>query len=310
MYCGGSSATTTPYSPPVEEVQLSVQSAHASQLEERVWVTLPVKEQEVGISFKEMGQNIGGIAYDFADVLWLGVQSLGHVAANNFSVYSMYEPVYHFDGRLATMQEEVEGVLSLGLTVGGGVIGRAAGAGVSRLLNMAASRFSLFSRSAGAALEAATALEVPVAARTGAQLLNDGFKLLPEATPPNLGQGTIFTHFTNAEGITGITGVQGSSLSVGQTVTVAELRFGTGSNSFLAARSSDLFVTDLGVNATSGQLNAIGVFSSTGKQNFAILFSQESALYNGIRPTLMRESIFTIPGNTTLNGEFLLLRIR
>lgn len=127
----------------------------------------------------------------------------------------------------------------------------------------------------------------------------------------NLGGGRLFSHFTNAEGVRGITGIDDDSLEVGQEVIVSELRFGQGVNSFLASEPGRLFVTLLGADATEGQLNQIGVFGD--KQKFMIQFSEETAfLLNGIRvigevPT---RSIFSIPGGTTLRGEFLVMRVR
>ena len=55
----------------------------------------------------------------------------------------------------------------------------------------------------------------------------------------------------------------------------------------------------------------IGVFGD--KQNFVIQFSEKVAwLQNGVRVIGQKpsRSIFTIPGNTTLEGEFLVTRIR
>jgi hypothetical protein len=49
-------------------------------------------------------------------------------------------------------------------------------------------------------------------------------------------------------------------------------------------------------------LNGIGVFGA--KQSFAIQFSQESAVLNGVGPLLQRPGIFTIPGGTTMQGTF------
>ena len=135
-------------------------------------------------------------------------------------------------------------------------------------------------------------------------------KLLPAARPASLGGGTIFNHFTDANGIRGITGIVGSEMRVGQQVIVSELRFGRGLNSFQAASEGDIFVTDLeaGVQATQGQLQSIGVFGD--RQNFVIRFSQETAIMQDIRLTRSRAGIFTMPGGTTLKGEFTVARIR
>jgi hypothetical protein len=109
----------------------------------------------------------------------------------------------------------------------------------------------------------------------------------------------------------GITGISANSLGGGQQKTVNQLRFAKGSNSYLATEPGRIFVTDLGLDATSGQLNQIGVFGD--KQNFVIQFSEEEAfILNGVRVTgeLPDRGIFTIPGGITLKGNFLVARIR
>lgn len=83
----------------------------------------------------------------------------------------------------------------------------------------------------------------------------------------------IFSHFTNAEGIQGITGIDATSLQVNQQVFVDKLQFNLGVNSFLASEPGQIFVTELGIDATDGQLMNIGVFGN--KQNFAIQFSEK-----------------------------------
>ncbi|VXD17088.1 conserved hypothetical protein [Planktothrix serta PCC 8927] len=131
---------------------------------------------------------------------------------------------------------------------------------------------------------------------------------------PNLGEGRIFSHFTNAEGFTGITGIFGERLNVDQPVIVNTLTFGKGSNSFYAQKPGDIFITDLGFDATAGNLEQIGVFGE--KQKFVIQFSEETALIdNNIRvlPVKIRQqgSIYTIPAQTTFsNGKFLVMRVR
>lgn len=142
--------------------------------------------------------------------------------------------------------------------------------------------------------------------------------LLPPATTPNLGQGRIFSHFTNVEGVTGITGIVGDKLEVGQQVIVSELRFGQGSNPFLANDPGDIFLTDLGFEATEGKLELIGIFGD--KQKFVIQFSEETALLlNNIRVRPLRMSnnilnlggsIYSIPGGTTLKGLCVVMRVR
>lgn len=58
----------------------------------------------------------------------------------------------------------------------------------------------------------------------------------------------------------GITGA--GPLKVGEKVGVDSLKFGRGSNNFLATNPGDNFVTDLGLGATPGQLQGIGVFGA------------------------------------------------
>ncbi len=144
-------------------------------------------------------------------------------------------------------------------------------------------------------------------------------KLLFPWTNPDLGKGRIFSHFTNAEGFTGITGIFGERLDVDQPVIVNTLTFGKGSNPFLAKEPGDIFITDLGSDATAGDLEQIGVFGE--KQKFVIQFSEETALIdNKIRVKSVKMchnlfkpsgSIYTIPPQTTFsNGKFLVMRVR
>ncbi len=120
------------------------------------------------------------------------------------------------------------------------------------------------------------------------------------ASETGFGGGTVFTHFTDTAGLQGITGLE--SVAAGETTTVGRLTFGMGQNSFLANAPGDIFITDLGANATAGQLNGIGVFGA--RQGFAIQFSREALFNHGITPMMSRPNIFTIPGGTTLNGTF------
>ncbi|MDY6802808.1 MAG: hypothetical protein SXA11_03245 [Cyanobacteriota bacterium] len=142
--------------------------------------------------------------------------------------------------------------------------------------------------------------------------------LLPPWRNPNLGRGRIFSHFTNSEGVTGITGIIGDSLDRGQEAFADKLQFGQGSNPFYANSPGDIFVTELGVEATVGDLNLIGVFSD--KQKFVVQFSEETALVlNKIRVKPVKisynvltsgSSIYTIPGGTAMIGKFLVRRVR
>ncbi|MBD2182253.1 hypothetical protein H6S82_11040 [Planktothrix sp. FACHB-1355] len=118
--------------------------------------------------------------------------------------------------------------------------------------------------------------------------------------------------------MTGITGIVGDNLEVGQQVIVSELRFGQGSNPFLANETGDIFLTDLGFEATEGKLELIGVFGD--KQKFALQFSEETALLlNNIRVRPVRiaknllnlgGSIYSIPGSSTIKGQCVVMRIR
>lgn len=70
-------------------------------------------------------------------------------------------------------------------------------------------------------------------------------------------------------------------------------------------------MTELGIDASKGQLMNIGVFGD--KQNFVIqLLEQEAFLNNEVRVTgqVPSRSIYTIPGGITLKGEFLVTMIR
>ena len=94
-----------------------------------------------------------------------------------------------------------------------------------------------------------------------------------------------------------------ASLKVGQRVGVNSLRFGQGSTDFLATQPGDIFVTDVGPGASAGQLEHLGVFGE--RQDFAVQFSQESAILQGIRPVMVRAGIFTIPGGSSFGPDFL-----
>lgn len=78
----------------------------------------------------------------------------------------------------------------------------------------------------------------------------------------------------------------------------------------MANAIGDNFVTDLGTNATSRQLESIGVFGD--KQNFAISFSEEGAFNQGVRVkgSMPERGIYTIPGNSNLKGTFKITKTR
>ena len=115
-----------------------------------------------------------------------------------------------------------------------------------------------------------------------------------------LGEGPV-QHFTNAEGVQGITSISPSGWQVGQFFRVPKLSFGKGSNTFLAEEAGDIFVTEIGIDATAGQLQQIGVFGD--KQEYVLQFSRESAFAHGVRlsPLFPARSIFGIPPGTVLD---------
>ena len=166
-------------------MQLPVLSAHAPELEDPPMRTFTAREVactrmgQGGLSMEEVGRSVRNFLYNFADGLFIGGQSVvitfGHIGD---PTAVLVEPAYHLDGRVATMEEQLSGTISLGLTVGGGVIARGVGIVAGRLFSAITSRFfsgstSLFSRSTGTALETTVAAEAPAAMKTGAQLLDE-----------------------------------------------------------------------------------------------------------------------------------------
>lgn len=133
---------------------------------------------------------------------------------------------------------------------------------------------------------------------------------LPPARAPELGGGRTFSHFTDAGGATGITGIVASELEVGQQVILGQLRFTQGSNQFLASSAGRIFITELGLDASSGALNQIGVFGP--KQQFVIQLSEEAAFTQGARiiGEVPARSIYSMPGGVSINGQFTLTRVR
>ncbi|MFE6384529.1 polymorphic toxin-type HINT domain-containing protein [Streptomyces roseolus] len=117
------------------------------------------------------------------------------------------------------------------------------------------------------------------------------------------GGGTIFSHFTDARGVKGIAGVDVSGMSIGQTVSVKRLQFGVGQNDYMTENRGDMFVTDLGRDATSGQLGRSGVFGE--RQNYVIQFSQEAAYDYGVRPKMnpSYSSSYSFPGGQEFGGN-------
>jgi hypothetical protein len=102
--------------------------------------------------------------------------------------------------------------------------------------------------------------------------------------------------------------VDANSLAVGQTVIVPKLAFGIGQNDFLAPVPGAIFVTDLGPEISSGQLDQMGVFGD--KQQFAVQFDEELAFHQGVRVygVVPSRNIYAIPGGSVLVGAFPLIR--
>lgn len=131
--------------------------------------------------------------------------------------------------------------------------------------------------------------------------------------PPVANNARTFNHFTNIDGVTGITGINTrllDNLGIGESISVNQLSFGTGTNKFMANAVGDNFVTDLGTSSTVRQLEGIGVFGD--KQNFVISFSEETAFSQGVKVkgSNPQRGIFTIPANTTLKGKFTITKTR
>jgi hypothetical protein len=121
------------------------------------------------------------------------------------------------------------------------------------------------------------------------------------------GGGRVFTHFTDEAGASGITG--SGPLQVGESANVGQLTFAKGSNSFLIGEGR-IGVTDLGLDATSRELEQIGVFGA--RQEYGIQFSEEDAFNSGARVTgdLPSRNIYSIPGDCTITGACTVTRLR
>jgi hypothetical protein len=105
------------------------------------------------------------------------------------------------------------------------------------------------------------------------------FRVAQPGEPVNIGRGDAIQHFTNLEGAAGITGVPEdvlTNLKPGQTVVADSAYFKPPENPFLTGEGGGVGVTKLGVDATPGQLEGIGVFGD--KQQFAVEFSRETLL--------------------------------
>jgi hypothetical protein len=123
-----------------------------------------------------------------------------------------------------------------------------------------------------------------------------------------MGKTRIVTHFTDLKGLEGITGLVGESLLVGQAITLNVIRFGRGTNSFNALRPGDIFVTELGPDATDLQLVLIGVRGA--KKQFALSFSDQDAFESGARvePSIPESGIFVIPSGVAIQGRIEVVR--
>jgi len=126
----------------------------------------------------------------------------------------------------------------------------------------------------------------------------------------NIGGGRRFYHYTNEEGVKGITGISPEILNVGDEIVLKELKFGSGKNEFLSSGEGRIFITEKGVESTPGALGRIGILPD--KQKYAIIFSEEAAFNQGVRVKAewLDRSIWTIPKNTILKGNFILKRIK
>jgi len=116
-----------------------------------------------------------------------------------------------------------------------------------------------------------------------------------------------YTHFTNEAGATGITGTR--PLAVGERQVVNQLQFAKGQNSYIIGEGR-IGVTDLGLDATPGQLDRIGVFGP--RQQYAVQFSELDAFNSGVRVAgdLPSRNIFSIPGECTITGTCTVTRVR
>ena len=88
---------------------------------------------------------------------------------------------------------------------------------------------------------------------------------------------------------------------------VDALKFGRGSNDFLASAPGDNFVTDLGKDASPRQLASIGVFGE--KRHYAIQFLDEDAFNSGVRAKQVKANIFGIPDGSTISGSHTVTRL-
>lgn len=101
-----------------------------------------------------------------------------------------------------------------------------------------------------------------------------------------------------------------ASLEVGRSVTVTRANFGVGENEFMANAQGDIFVTDIGRDASAGKLNQIGVFGA--KQQFVIELNEEELFNQGVRMIGANPArgIYTIPGGSTVRGTIVVTRVR
>lgn len=118
----------------------------------------------------------------------------------------------------------------------------------------------------------------------------------------------ILTHFTNSDGLIGITALNPDALEVGKAVTIGTIRFGFWRSTQYAREDGDIFVTELGVQASTGGLMMIGVYGD--KQQFAISFDAEDAFNSGVVVSVgcFERSIFIIPAYSVIVGDIQVAR--
>lgn len=118
----------------------------------------------------------------------------------------------------------------------------------------------------------------------------------------------IFTHFTDTAGVEGITGLEDQDLMVGTIVEVDRIYFGFGENGYMTDKAGRIFLTEHGFSVSSIRLSLIGI--AIPKQKFGIRFSAQTLHENGIEYVCewAERSIYTIPGNVTINGLIQVLK--
>ncbi len=121
-------------------------------------------------------------------------------------------------------------------------------------------------------------------------------------------QGRVINHFTDAVGLRGIVGVVARTLHPRQSIAVPEARFASGTADFLVNAPGDIFVTDLSIDASPGQLALRGIFGA--KQHYVISMGEGALVAQGIRLvwTMPGRGIGVIPGGTIVAGPLVATR--